>query len=61
MCVSPRFMDVDCSSKSEKSEDFLNGTVVKMPHFQHRGHSSIPGQGTKIPHGVQPKKEKEKL
>ena len=37
MCVSPRFMDVDCSFKSEKSEDFHNGPVVKMPHFQHRG------------------------
>ena len=26
-----------------------------------RGHSLVPGQGTKIPHGAQPKKEKEKI
>ena len=32
--------------------DFPGGPVVKIPCFHFRGHGSIPGQGTKIPHAV---------
>ena len=43
-------------------KDFPGSPVVKTPHLHCRGHSSIPGQGTKIPraawHGQKKKKKK---
>ena len=38
--------------KTTRVQDFPGGPVVKTPSCQHRGTSSIPGQGTKIPHAA---------
>ena len=44
-----------------KSRDFPGGPVVNDPPSDARGVSSIPGQGTKIPHGQKTKtKQKQK-
>ena len=45
---------------SKTSQDFPGGPVVKTPCFQCRGMGSIPGQGTKIPQAVWPKKKKKR-
>ena len=34
------------------------GPVVKTPYLNCRGRSSIPGQGTKIPHAMRQNKKK---
>ena len=36
----------------KKKKDFPVGPMVKTPCSQHRGHGSIPGQGTKMPHAT---------
>ena len=40
--------------------DFPGGPVLETPCFHCRGHGSIPGQGTKVPHAARPKKDKNK-
>ena len=43
-----------------KEEDFPGGPVVKNSPFIARDTSSVPGQGTKIPHTLRPKKKTNK-
>ena len=43
----------DSKFKRELCGDFPGGLVVRNPSFRCRGHSSIPGQGTKILHVTQ--------
>ena len=44
--------------KNKRTWDFLGGPVVKTSPSNAGGASSIPGQGTKIPHASQPKTQK---
>ena len=45
--------------KKKNSRDFPGGPVVKNSPSIARGMSSIPGQGAKISHTLQPKKQKQ--
>ena len=42
------------------NRDFSGNPVIKTPCFQFRGMSSIPGQGTKVPHAKMHGQKKKK-
>ena len=49
---------LDCVTESPREltkilMDFPGGPVVKISHFQFRGHGFYPRWGTKIPHTIQ--------
>ena len=38
---------------NESKREFPGGPVIRTLHFHCRGHGSIPGPGTNIPHAAQ--------